>query len=330
MQCNKKNILVAVILSLFSVSLAQAAPVKIRFAHAVAENTPKGQMALKLKDLVNERLNGKYVVEVYPNSSMFNDDQIFEALLLDDAQLGAPSLSKFTKYTQKLQIFDLPFLFKDIEAVDRFQKTPEGQDLLASIRHRGLIGLGYLHNGLKQLSATKKLVSPSDAQGLKFRIQSSDVLEAQFKAVEAESLKRPFSQVYELLSAGIIDGQENTWSNIFSKKFHTVQPYITESNHGLVDYMVVTSVEFWESLPEEDVKTLKAAIDDAITFGNELAKVQATEDKQKIQNSGQTEIVQLTPAQRNAWVEVMRPVWTQFEREIGREVVNKAYAMNNN
>lgn len=329
MHCNKKIILVALILSVFTVGVAQAAPIVIRFAHAVTDNTPKGQMALKLKELVDERLKGKYIVEVHPNSSMFNDDQIFEALLLDDAQLGAPSLSKFTKYTDKLQIFDLPFLFKDIEAVDRFQETPEAQALLESIKPRGLLGLGYLHNGLKQLSATKKLVSPSDAEGLKFRIMSSAVLEAQFNAVGAEALKRPFSQVYDLLSAKVVDGQENTWSNIYSKKFYAVQPYITESNHGVVDYMVVTSVDFWESLPEEDAKVLKAAVHEAIAFGNNLAKVKAVEDKQKVANSQQTEIIQLTAAQRQEWIEAMRPVWTQFERQIGREIINKAYEMNN-
>ena len=329
MHHNKMMILTALIISLFTVGLAQAGPVVIRFPHIVPDNTPKGQMALRFKELVNGKLKGKYVVEVYPNSSMFNDDQIFEALLLDDAQLGAVSLSKFTKYTKKLQIFDLPFLFKDMETVDRFQSSPEGQALLESIRPRGLIGLGYLHNGLKQMSATKKLVSPSDAQGLKFRIMSSDVLKAQFEAVGAEAQKKPYSQVYDLLSTGMLDGQENTWSNIYSKKFYTVQPYITESNHGVLDYMVVTSVDFWESLPKEDTKILKASIKEAIAYGNSLAGAKATEARQKIINSQQTELIQLSPAQRKEWVEVMRPVWTQFERQIGREVINKAYEMNN-
>lgn len=305
-----------------------AAPVVIRFSHVVADNTPKGQMALKFKSLVNERMKDKFVVEVYPNSQMFDDSQIFEALLLDDVQMAAPSMSKFSVYTKKLQVFDLPFLFREMTAVERFQKSSDGQALLTSFTNRGLIGLGYLHNGLKQLSATRKLVEPDDAKGLKFRIISSDVLEAQFKAVGADTAKKPFSQVYTLLATGVLDGQENTWSNIYSKKFYTVQPYITESNHGLVDYMVVTSVNFWESLSENDRKELQKALDEAIAHGNVLANKKAKEDRQKIINSKEAEIIKLTNAQRLKWVNAMKPVWKQFEGEIGKELINSAFNSN--
>ena len=222
-----------------------ADPITIKFSHVVAENTPKGQMAIKFKELVAERLGGKVVVEVFPNSQLFGDNKVLEAMLLGDVQMGAPALSKFDRYTKQLQIFDLPFLFKDMAAVEKFQKSAKGQELLDTIAKKGLIGLGYLHNGLKQLSSSSPLRVPADAAGKKFRIMASDVLAAQFEAVDAVPLKKPFSEVFTLLQTKAIDGQENTYSNIYSKKFFEVQPYITESNHGLLEYMIVTSKDFW-------------------------------------------------------------------------------------
>ncbi|MBE0582648.1 MAG: TRAP transporter substrate-binding protein [Desulfofustis sp.] len=306
----------------------QAAPTIIRFTHVVGDDTPKGQAALKFKSLVEERLKDRFVVEVYPNSTLFDDDQVFEALLLDDAQMAAPSLSKFTVYTKALQVFDLPFLFQDMAAVERFQKSPEGQELLTSFTQRGLIGLGYLHNGLKQMSANKKLSLPEDAAGLKFRIQPSEVLSAQFAAVGAEAVPKAFSQVYSLLSTGVLDGQENTWSNIYSKKFHTVQTHITESNHGLIDYMVVSSVNFWEGLSVDDREQLKAVLDEAIAFANDLAGKIEQDNRQKVIDSGEAEITQLSRNERTRWVEAMRPVWKQFEDGIGKELIDKAFSAN--
>ncbi len=249
-----KRILVGLLMTAFfmvSASIATAAPIVIKFSHVVAENTPKGQMANKFKDLIDERLDGKVEVEVFPNSQLFGDNKVLEAMVLGDVQLAAPSLSKFKKYTKSLQIFDLPFLFKDMAAAERFQQSPEGQKLLMAMKKKGFIGLGYLHNGMKQLSASDPLRVPADAEKKKFRIMSSDVLAAQFEAVGAMPLKKPFSEVFTLLQTRAIDGQENTWSNIYSKKFFEVQPYITESNHGLLDYLVVTSAEFWLGLPDD-------------------------------------------------------------------------------
>ncbi len=306
----------------------QAAPIVIRFAHVVGDDTPKGQAALKFKSLVEERLSDRFVVEVYPNSTLFDDDQVFEALLLDDVQMAAPSLSKFTIYTKSLQLFDLPFLFQDMTAVDRFQRSPEGQALLLSFTHRGLVGLGYLHNGLKQLSANKKLSVPEDAAGLKFRIQPSEVLRAQFATVGAEGVPKPFSQVYSQLAAKVLDGQENTWSNIYSQKFHTVQTHITESNHGLLDYMVVTSVNFWESLSTEEQRRLKEVLDEAIAYGNDLAATIEQGDRQKVVESGAAQVVQLSRDERARWVDAMRPVWRQFEGDIGRELIEQAFNAN--
>ncbi len=313
---------------LFSGIASASDPIVIKFSHVVAENTPKGQMAIKLKDLVAEKLAGKVVVEVFPNSQLFGDNKVLEAMLLGDVQMAAPALSKFDRYTTQLQIFDLPFLFKDMNAVEKFQGSDKGQELLKTIEKRGLIGLGYLHNGLKQLSCSTPLKVPADAAGKKFRIMTSDVLAAQFQAVDATPLKKPFSEVFTLLQTKAIDGQENTWSNIYSKKFFEIQPYITESNHGLLDYMVVTSKEFWMSVPDDIRKELKSLIDEAITYGNDVASKKDLGDRQKIADSGRSEIIQLTAEERNQWVEAMKPVWKKFEKEIGKDMIDAAYNSN--
>lgn len=305
-----------------------AAPIELKFSHVVAENTPKGQMAIKFRDLVNERLAGKVKVEVFPNSQLFGDNKVLEAMLLGDVQMAAPSLSKFERYTSKLQIFDLPFLFKDMAAVERFQNGPDGQKLLSSLKPKGLIGLGYLHNGLKQLSADKVLKVPEDAHGLKFRIMSSDVLQAQFEQVDAVPIKKPFSEVFTLLQTRAIDGQENTWSNIYSKKFFEVQPYITESNHGVLDYLVVTSTEFWTGLPDDIRTELKKSLDEAIAYGNQIAAQKAETDKQAIIDSGRSEVVELTDTERQQWVEAMKPVWNKFAKDIGQDLIDSAVQSN--
>lgn len=307
---------------------ASAAPVEIKFSHVVAENTPKGQMAIKFKELVDERLAGKVEVKVFPNSQLFGDNKVLEAMILGDVQMAAPSLSKFQKYTKKLQVFDLPFLFKDMEAVERFQNGPEGQKLLGSLQKKGLVGLGYLHNGLKQLSASAPLKVPADASGKKFRIMTSDVLQAQFEAVDAVPLKKPFSEVFTLLQTKAIDGQENTWSNIYSKKFFEVQPYITESNHGVLDYLVVTSAEFWMGLDDNLRTEIKAALNEAIAHGNQIAAEKAKADKQAIIESKRSEVVDLTDAERAQWVKAMKPVWKKFEGQIGADVISAAEASN--
>lgn len=308
---------------------ASAKEIVMKFSHVAAINSPKGQMAVKLAELVDERLSGKVKVEVFPNSQLFSDGKVLEAMLLGDVQLAAPSLSKFKKYTKKLQIFDLPFLFKDMAAVERFQQGPEGQSLLASVNKKGLTGLGYFHNGLKQLSANQPIHVPKDVEGLKFRIQNSDVLASQFQSVKAIPLKKPYSEVFILLQTKAIDGQENTWSNIYSKKFFEVQTHITESNHGLIDYMIVTSTEFWEGLPDDIRTVLKQVIDDAAAYGNKIATEQAAGDRQTIIDSPRSEVLALTPEQRSEWVAAMKPVWAEFEDQIGKDLIEAAEVSNN-
>jgi len=326
-----KLFLISILIAVFfaaSVVVSTAGPIVIKFSHVVAENTPKGQMANKFKELVDQRLAGKVEVQVFPNSQLFGDNKVLEAMLLGDVQLAAPALSKFEKYTQSLQLFDLPFLFASMEAVEKFQKGPIGKKMLNSMKDKGLIGLGYLHNGLKQVSASSPLRVPADAKGKKFRIMTSDVLAAQFKAVGAIPLKKPFSEVFTLLQTKAIDGQENTWSNIYSKKFFEVQPYITESDHGLVDYLVITSTEFWMGLPDDIRAKLGKALDDSIAFGNDVSAQKAVGDRQKIIDSKRSKLIKLTDAERQMWVDAMRPVWKKFEKRIGKDYIDAAFACN--
>lgn len=315
--------------ALMSVGLSShAAPIIIKYSHVVSDTTPKGLAALKFKELAEKALPGKVEVQVFPNSQLFGDGKEMEALALGDVQIIAPSLSKFGKYTKKLQVFDLPFLFNDINAVDRFQASKEGQALLTSMTAKGITGMGYLHNGMKQLSANKPLGQPADAKGLKFRIQPSDVLEAQFKAVGANPQKLAFSEVYQALQTGVVDGQENTWSNIYSKKFHEVQKYVMESNHGLVDYMVVANSKWWDGLPADVRKSLSAAMVESIKFGNQAAFTEASDFRAKIVGDDKAKILPMNKEHLDAWRTAMKPVWTKFEGEIGADLIQAALKAN--
>jgi C4-dicarboxylate-binding protein DctP len=303
-------------------------PIVVKFSHVVAEGTPKGQAALKFKELAEAKLPGKVVVEVYPSSQLFGDDKELEALLLGDVQLIAPSLSKFDRYTKKLQVFDLPFLFDDIAAVDRFQQSEAGLDLLQSMRDADLEGLAYWHNGMKQMSANKELRLPGDAAGLKFRIQPSDVLQAQFEALGANPQKMKFSEVYQALQTGVVDGQENTWSNIFSQKFFEVQAAISETNHGVIDYMVVTNAEWWAGLPEDVRGGLAEAMAEATLYGNGIANKLNDEARAKIEAAGKAKILTLTDDEVAAWRKAMKPVWDKFAPDIGQDLIDSALSAN--
>lgn len=300
----------------------------IKFAHVTnADNHPKGIAAQLFADRVNEEMNGTVCVEVFPNSTLYDDDKVLEAMLQGDVQLAAPSLSKFETFTKQFRLFDLPFVFADIAAVDRYQSSEDGQALLGSMERKGLKGLGFWHSGMKQLSAGRPLEMPEDAAGLKFRIQPSDVLQAQFEALGANPQKMAFSEVYGALQTGVVDGQENTWSNIYGQKFFEVQDGVTETNHGVLDYMVVTSTEWWDGL-DPAVRDQLATIMTEVTTERNAAIVEVEEaSKQAVIDTG-TVVRTLTPEQRLAWVEAMQPVWDQFADEIGQDVIEKAVTYN--
>ncbi|MGH6724954.1 MAG: TRAP transporter substrate-binding protein [Pseudolabrys sp.] len=305
-----------------------ADPMIIKFSHVVAEKTPKGQAALKFKEAAERLLPGKVKVEVYPNSQLFGDAKEMEALALGDVQFIATSLSKFGKYTHKTEVFDLPFMFKDMDAVDRFEQSKIGQSLLHSMENRNYLGLAYWHNGLSQMSANKPLLLPSDAKGLKFRIQQSDIIQASYQDIGANVQKLAFSEVYQALQVGTVNAQENTWSNIYSKKFYEVQKDFTESNGRVIDYMVLVNNKWWTGLPADVRAGLTKALAEATTVNNDVANKLNVEAKKKIAASGVTTIHELTPAQHAAWVKAMHPVWAKFEGKIGKDIVDAAVAAN--
>lgn len=305
-----------------------ADPIVIKYSHVVADQTPKGQSAIKFKELAEKKLPGKVQVQVFPNSQLFGDGKEMEALLLGDVQIIAPSLAKFSKYTPKLQVFDLPFLFDDIQAIDRFQHSAKGKELLNAMTSKGYQGLAFWHNGMKQLSANKPLRLPADAKGQKFRIQSSNVLLEQFKALKANPQKMAFAEVYQALQVGTVDGQENTWSNIYTQKFHEVQKHISETNHGVIDYIVVTNAKFWSKLPKDVRAELEKIMAEVTVAANKIADDINAEAKKKIMASGKTEIISLSKEQLAEWRKAMMPVYKKFEKEIGKDLIDAALKSN--
>ncbi|MFY0618741.1 MULTISPECIES: DctP family TRAP transporter solute-binding subunit [unclassified Shimia] len=322
----------ALALTAMGASFASAAcddgEIVVKFSHVTnTDKHPKGIAASLLEQRVNDEMNGTMCMEVFPNSTLYNDNKVLEAMLQGDVQLAAPSLSKFEKFTKQFRLFDLPFMFKDINAVDAFQASDNGQAMLDSMQRRGLQGLGYWHNGMKQMSANVPLTLPTDADGLKFRVQSSDVLVAQMEAMGGSPQKMAFSEVYGALQQGVVDGQENTWSNIYGKKFFEVQDGVTETNHGILDYLVVTSVDWLDSLPE-DVRTQFITIFQEVTHTrNKEAEAVNLAARQSIIDAGGT-IRELTADQRQAWVDAMKPVWEKFTDDVGQDNIDAAQAIN--
>lgn len=324
------SILSAALLIASPLSWAKCDPgeIVIKFSHVTnTDKHPKGIAATLLEKRVNKEMNGKACMQVFPNSTLYDDKKVLEAMLNGDVQLAAPSLSKFEKFTKKFRIFDLPFLFKDIDAVDRFQNSAAGQKLMDSMVRRGLKGLAYWHNGMKQMSANKPLINPSDARGLKFRVQTSDVLVAQIEQLGASPQKMSFKEVYGGLQTGVIDGQANTWSNIYGKKFFEVQDGITETNHGILDYLVVTSSKWWDGLPKDVRNQLSTILKEVTHSRNSESTKVNFENRDKIIKAGTT-VRQLTPEQREAWVTAMKPVWKKFEKDIGKELMDAAQKAN--
>ena len=305
---------------------AFASPIVIKFSHVVAVDTPKGQAAEYFKKLVEERSNGQIKVEVYPNSSLFDDKDVMTPLMTNAVQMAAPSFSKFTKFAPSLQLVDLPFLFNDADHLHRVLQGDVGQKILAAVGSKGLVGLAFWDNGFKQLSANKPLIKPEDAAGLKFRIMSSKVLEAQFKAVDANPQVLPFSEVYSALQQGVVDACENPLSNFYTKKFYEVQSDLTLSNHGYLGYLVVTNKIFWNKLNDQQKSLVSEAMKEATDYGNKLALQMDQDYLAKVKASGKTTVHELTPAQRKAWKDAMLPIYPKFYDVIGKDLIDEALA----
>jgi len=301
----------------------------VKFSHVVAERGhPKGEAAAELASRVNTEMDGRMCIQVFPSSQLYDDDKVMEALLLGDVQLAAPSLSKFGAYTRKLGLFDLPFLFEDIDALERFLETDQAQSLLNSMDDIGIVGLGYIYNGMKHFSADRPLITPADAEGLKFRVQTSDIAAAMIEALGANAQKLAFKEVYGALQQGVVDGQENTYTNIYQQKFFEVQDGITETNHQMLSYLVVTTQDFLDSLDEETREQFLTIYDEVIDEMNDRATELNEQAKQRIIDAGGASR-SLTPEQRQQWVDAMKPVWGQFEDEIGEDLIEAAVKANN-
>lgn len=298
----------------------------IKFPHVTAPGTPKGQAADRFKELAEARFPGRVAVEVYPSSQLMNDDDSLEALAFGEIQMIAVSLSKFDRLTHSYQVFDLPFLFPSLDAVEAFQASEAGRATLTEIADRGFLGLAFWHNGMKQLSGPHALRVPEDADGLKFRIMESDVLQAQVLQIGGSPQKMAYGEVYQALQTGAIDAQENTWSNIYSSKFYEVQPYITDSNHGYIGYLVAVNPQFWQSLPD-DVRTgLEEVMAEVTAWGNARSEDINQQARANIAESGRSDLVELSPQELAAWQQAMRPVWDQFADDIGPDLIEAAIA----
>jgi C4-dicarboxylate-binding protein DctP len=322
----RKLILAAASIAALAVagSASAQSPIVIKFSHVVASDTPKGKAADKFKELAEKYTNGKVKVEVYPNSTLYKDKEELEALQLGAVQMLAPSNSKFGPIgIKEFEVFDLPYILPDLKTLRKVTDGALGNRLLKLLDSKGMTGLAYWDNGFKQMSANKKLVAPADYKGLKFRIQSSKVLEAQFRTLGAIPQVMAFSDVYQALQTGVVDGQENTWSNIYTQKMHEVQKYITTTNHGYIGYVVVVNKKFWDGLPADIRDELSKAMTEATAFGNSQSARENDDALEAIKKTGKSEIITLTPEQDEAMRKAMMPVYKEVASRVGQPLIDE-------
>ncbi len=308
---------------------ASAADYVIKYSHVVAPNTPKGRAADLFAELVEKRTNGKVKVEVFPNSQLYNDDKVLEAMRLSDSKttgiMAAPSLSKFTKFSDQLQAFDLPYLFKDMDEVHKVLDSPLMERLTKALEKKGLHALATWDNGMKVFSVKGSAPlrnPPDDFKGKKIRIQSSNISASMIQHLGGTPQKLPFKEVYTALSQGVVDGQENTWSNIYSKKFFEVQDYISVSDHSYLGYLVVVSKTFWKGLPKDLRNEVSAALKEATEANRKFAAEADADDRKKVEAAGIAKVVNLTDAERDAWRKATFPVWKEFRKKIGGALID--------
>jgi C4-dicarboxylate-binding protein DctP len=301
-------------------------PIVIKFSHVVAVDTPKGRAAEFFKKRAEELTGGRVRVEVYPNSSLYKDRDEIEALQLGAVQMLAPSLSKFGPLgVKEFEVFDLPFLFSDHDALRKVTQGPVGRALLAELEPRGIVGLAYWDNGFKAFSAQRPLRTPADFRGLKMRIQSSIVLDAQMRALGALPRVLAFSDVYPALRAGVVDAAENPVSNIYTQRMHEVQRHLTLSNHGYLGYAVIVNKRFWDGLPPDVRNQLEAAMHDATEHANRIAREKNDEDLAKVRAAGTIQIHVPSAAERLALKKALVPVHAQMEQRIGKDLIQAIY-----
>jgi len=305
---------------------ASAAPIVIKFSHVVAQHTPKGQAADYFKKIAEERTKGRVKIEVYPNSQLYKDKEEMEALQLGAVQMLAPSLAKFAPLgVKEFEVFDLPFIFDNYAELHKVTEGPVGAKLLAKLEARGIHGLAYWDNGFKVMSANKPLKTPADFKGQKMRIQSSKVLDSQMRSVGANPQVMAFSEVYQALQTGVVDGTENPPSNLYTQKMHEVQKYVTLSDHGYLGYAVIVNKNFWASLPADIRNILEGAMTDATKFANNVAKKDNDEALAAIKKSGKSQFITLTAQERAAWKKSMDKAHKDNMGRIGADLVKEVY-----
>src|SRR5690242_16563888 len=301
-------------------------PIVIKFSHVVASDTPKGRGAERFKQLAEQLTKGRVKVEVYPNSTLYKDKEELEALQLGSVQMLAPSLAKFGPLgAREFEVFDLPYLFDSYEQLHKVTRGSIGAGLLQKLDAKGIVGLAYWDNGFKEMTSNRPIRKTEDCKGLKLRIQSSKVLDAQMRALGAIPQVMAFSEVYQALQTGVVDGAENTYSNIYTQKMHEVQKYLTVSDHGYVGYAVIVNKKFWEGLPAGIRTTLEGAMREATQYGNRIAKQENDEALEAIKKAGKTQIIPLSAAEKLAWKKALLPVHTQMADKIGKALIQSIY-----
>ena len=310
----------------FALPAFAQAPIVIKFSHVVAPDTPKGKAAERLKQLVEERSKGRIKLEVYPNSQLYKDKEEMEALQLGSVQMLAPSLAKFGPLgVKEFEVFDLPFLFKDDASFRGVTDGPLGKELFAKLETKGIKGLAYWDNGFHIMSANKPLHHVADFKGMKMRIQSSKVLDAQMRALGAIPQVMAFSELYQALQTGVVDGTEGVPSNFYTQKINEVQKHITISNHGHLAYAVIINKKFYDGLPADLRTVLDSSVKDATTYANAIASTENKDALDKIKASGKTTIYTPTADELNEWKKALMPVHKEMEARVGKATIESAY-----
>jgi len=322
----RRTALAATAFAVAAPRLYAQAPIVIKFSHVVANDTPKGNGSEFFSKRAGELTKGRVKVEVYPNSQLYKDKEEMEALQLGAVQMLAPSLSKFAPLgVKEFEVFDFPYLFDTYDDLHKVQQGPVGKGLMTKLESKGITGLAFWDNGLKSFSSNRKMVVPEDLKGLKMRIQSSKVLEAQMRALGAIPQVMAFSEVYQALQTGVVDGTENPHSNLYSQKMNEVQKFVTITDHGYVGYAVVVNKKFWDGLPADIRAQLTQAMDEATKFTNDQAKKDNDDALAKVKATGKTEVLTLTPAQKLPWKRALVKVHKEMEPRVGAEIVQAVY-----
>ena len=309
-----------------SATALAADPILIKFSHVVAQDTPKGKAADRFKELAEKYTNGAVKVEVYPNSTLYKDKEEMEALQLGAVQMLAPSLAKFGPLgVRDFEAFDLPFIFDNYDALHKVTYGPVGKAMFAKLEPKGIVGLAYWDNGFKSFSANSLIEKPSDLRGKKMRIQSSKVLEEQMRELKSLPQVMAFSEVYQALQTGVVDGTENPISNLYTQKMHEVQKHLAITDHGYLGYAVITNKKFWEGLPAEVRTNLEKAMQESTEYANQIAKEENDRALELVRQSGKTEVRVLTPEERLAFKQALVPVHKKMESRVGADLIQSIY-----